>query len=115
MRYSLQELKQIMKDNGIKGRSFMLKREIIDLLNKKQLLPKIQMKPIEQKVIEPKYQYLKHIRNNPRQVTIDNTETGDITTYSSLYRAERQLHKSKITLIKYNNKIIDNKYKVTII
>jgi len=114
MRYNLPELKQIMKDNGIKGRSFMLKREIIDLLTEKQLLPKIEMEPIEQKVVEPKHQHLKHIRNNPRQVTIENIETGNITIYPSLYRAERLLHKNKRTLTNYNDKIMDNNYKVTV-
>lgn len=115
MKYNLPELKQIMKENGIKGRSMMLKREIIDLLSEKQLLPEAAMEPIQEKVIEPKYQYLKHIRNNPRKVIIENTETGDIMTYPSLYRAEKQLHRNKKTLTNYNNKIMDNKYKVTVV
>ena len=49
MKYRLDELKQIMKDNGMKRKSTMLKQEVIDLLREKKLLPEV-----ETELIPPK-------------------------------------------------------------
>ena len=39
------------------------------------------------KAKDPKYDRLLTIRNNPRKVTLTNVETGDVSTYHSLYQA----------------------------
>ena len=39
------------------------------------------------KEINPKYNFLKHIRNNPKKAEIQDMETGEIIIYSSMYKA----------------------------
>ena len=111
MQYYLQELKQIMKDNGIKGSSFMLTSEIVKLLKEKNLIPETKIiLPTPQKVTDPKYDHLKH----PRKVTVKNIETGEIITYPSIYRAGRSLQKFPRSILYFNGKIMDKKYNMTI-
>ena len=81
----LPELKSLMKENKIKGSSYMNRPEIIavlldrgiiseDSLNKQDALVK--------REIDPKYEFIRSIRNNPKSVDIRNLETGKMTTYS---------------------------------
>ena len=39
MKYPVKDFKELMKENGIKGGSMMIKQELIDVLREKQLLP----------------------------------------------------------------------------
>ena len=39
MKYRVKDLKELMKQNRIKGGSMMIKQELIDILREKQLLP----------------------------------------------------------------------------
>ena len=41
------------------------------------------------KEINPKYNFLKHIRNSPKKVEIKDVETGEIIVYSSMYKAAK--------------------------
>ena len=41
------------------------------------------------KEINPKYHFLKHIRNSPKKVEIQDMKTGEIIIYSSMYKAAK--------------------------
>ena len=71
---------------------------LVDVLVKRGLLPEIikittSTSPPERKdtkkEINPKYNFLKHIRNSPKKVEIQ--DTGEIIIYSSMYRLLRDL------------------------
>ena len=90
---SLTELRAMIKENKIKGYLHYNKSELIDVLVERGLLPEtIKIKTITslperqntKKEINPKYNFLKHIRNSPKKVEIRDMETGEIIVYSSM-------------------------------
>lgn len=116
IRYSLPELKQIMKDNKIKGSTIMNKPEILKLLHERGLIPDEalvqQEKPV--KDISPKYAFTRLTRRNPKKVHIKDVETGIVTEYPSIYRASKTLRCSTRGLTDNNGKIFREKYEITI-
>jgi hypothetical protein len=99
----LPELKRIMKEHMIKGHSRMNKLEIVALLLEKGLIsedvPKIQRE------FDPKYEFTRSIRNNPKRVEIRDSKTGEVTEYSSIYKACRALSCSTSVIIKNKEKV----------
>ena len=82
---SLTELKAMLNENNIRGYLHYNKSELIDVLVERGLLPEsIKIKTITslperentKKEINLKYNFLKHIRNNPKKVEIQDMETG---------------------------------------
>lgn len=53
------------------------------------------------------YEYLKSIRNNPKNVKVTNVETGEVTVYNSTYKATKETKHGYDYLIQNNGKIID--------
>jgi len=116
MTYRADDLRKIMnmKDNGIKDCYMMVKREIIDLLREKQLLPPIKESDSLHKY---KYKYLQDICNNPRKVIIEDIETGEIATFPSMWKASKELHKKPGCIAHFRNETMevnDKDSKVTI-
>jgi len=140
---SLAQLKQLVKDNGIKGVSHLTKKELTDLLVARKIeipvtQPRVRSKPVEvipievpavvqavepivqvepvvQEVANPKYDRLKTIRKNPRQVSITDITTGEILLYKSLYSAGKALgHSSKI-INDYNGRVYKDRYQIEIL
>jgi len=109
MKYRVKDLKELIKENGIKGGSMMIKQELIDILREKQLLPE----PLPGKPIKPLQEWSK--QKVPRPVTLKDIETGEITLYPSLYRAGRSLHKSPCSVMLFNGRIMNGKYNVTVL
>jgi len=110
MKYRVKDLKGLMKENGIKGRSMMIiKQELIDILREKQLLPE----PLPGKPIKSQQECSK--QKIPRPVTLENIETGEITSFPSLYRVGRSLHKSPCSVMLFNNRVMNAKYNVTVL
>lgn len=116
IRYTLPELKQIMKDNKIKGFTTMNKPEILKLLHEKGLVQYEalvqQDKPV--KNVSSKHEFTKSIRCNPKKVIIKDVETGIETEYPSLYRASRTLGCSVKGITGNNGKIWKEKYEIVI-
>ena len=90
---SLTQLRPMQEKNKIRGYIHYNKPELIDVLIKRGLLPEtINVTPITSlperesttKDINPKYNFLKHIRNSPKKVEIQDIETGEIIVYSSM-------------------------------
>ena len=112
MTYRVVDLRKITKDNGIKDGYIMVKREIIDLLREKQLLP-----PTKESDGVHKYKYLESICNNAKKVIIEDIETGEITMFPSIWKASKELHKKPGCIAYFCNKTMevnDKDYKVTI-
>ena len=88
----LPELKSLMKENKIKGSSNMNKPEIITVLLDRGIISEDSVKkrdaPVKRE-IDPKYEYIRSIRNNPKSVEIQDLENGKIIT--SIYKASRVL------------------------
>ena len=109
----MKDLRNIMKNNGITGGSFMLKQEMIDVLTQKGLIPKQ-----EPEIKQPCNQKSKSrdTRNNPRQVNVENIETGEIVSYPSVYSAGKALHMGPSSVLFFHGKIARGKpkYKITV-
>jgi hypothetical protein len=108
----LPELKKIMRDNKIKGSSYMNKPEIIALLLENGII--FEEKQDVEREIDPKYEFIRFIRNNPKSVEIRDLETDEITTYSSIYKASRALCCSTKVITSNNGKVWKNKYDIKI-
>lgn len=115
--YSLPELKQIMKDNKIKGITIMNKPEIVKLLVERGLISEITLKKPEKivKEINSKYDFIRFIRNNPKKVVITDLETGIETEYPSIYKASRALGCATTPITKNNGKVWRERYEIKVI
>ena len=84
------ELMEILKSNEIRGYSHYTKSKLIDLLVKRGLIPEKQGKNKQEnakKDIEPKYNFLRQIRSNPKNVEIHDLEADKVVLYPSIYKA----------------------------
>ena len=91
----------MLKENKIRGYLHYNKSELVDVLVKRGLLPEaIKITTITslsgrentKKEINPKYNFLKHIRNSPKKVEFQDMETGEIMIYSSMYKAAKRFN-----------------------
>ena len=91
----------MLKDNKIRGYLHYNKSELVDVLVKRGLLPdtmniatitSLPERENTKKEINPKYNFLKHIRNSPKKVGIQDMETGEIIIYSSMYKAAKRFN-----------------------
>ena len=78
---NIRELKTILKENKIHFCSYWDKKRLIALANEHDLLP--------EKSKDPKYDRLKTVKQNPRKVSLENIETGEIKTFPSIYNAAK--------------------------
>ena len=90
---SLTELRAMLKENKIRRYLHYNKSELVDVLVKRGLLPdtmnittitSLPERENTKKEINHKYNFLKHIRNSPKKVGIQDIETGEIIIYSSV-------------------------------
>ena len=114
----LPELKSLMKENKIKGSSQMNKPEIIAVLLDRGIISEESVKkqdaPVKRE-IDPKYEFIRSIRNNPKSVEIRDLETGKITTYPSIYKASRAIGRATKFITGNNGKVGKNRYEIKII
>src|SRR5271157_1631202 len=111
----LPELKSLMKENKLKGSSYMNKPEIIAVLLAKGIINEDSVKKqgaAVKREIDPKYEFTRFIRNNPKNVEIRDLETGEITIYSSLYKASRATGCSIKFITGNNGKVWKNRYEI---
>ena len=110
-RYSLPELKQMMRDNQLKGWSTKNKPEILKLLHEKGLVSdEALVKPV--KVISPNYEFAKCKRLNPKKITIIDLNTGVETEYPSVYRASKTIGVAPTTIARCYGKTLKGKYEI---
>ena len=89
---NIKELKTLLKENNIPFVAYWDKKRLTAVANEHNLLPQIELEKERSK--NDKYDRLRTIRNNPRTVMVENIETGEIKTFSSIYEASKFLDTS---------------------
>ena len=101
----------MLKENNIRGCLHDNKPDIVDVLVKRGLIPdiiKITTSPSlperkdTMKEINHKYDFLKHIRNSPKKVEIQDMETDEIIVYSSIYKTAKRFNHQSILIYAYD-------------
>ena len=108
---SLTELRAMLKKNKIRGYLHYNKLELVDVLLKRGLPPvainittktSLPERENTKKEANPKYNFLKHIRNSPKKVEIRDMETGEIIVYSSMYKAAKTFNQQSRLISAYD-------------
>ena len=111
---NIKELKTLLKENNIHFFAYWDKKRLIAVANEHNLLPQIELEKERSK--NDKYDRLRTIRNNPRQVMVENIETGEIKTFPSIYEASKFLDTSPYTIYYWGKKdgAWKNKYEILV-
>ena len=111
---NIKEIKTLLKENKIHFYTYWDKKKLVVLANEHNLLPKIELE--KEKSQDVKYDRLKTIKKNPRKVTLEDIETGEIKTFSSIYNSAKFIDQAPQTVTYWGNRkgVWNNKYKVVI-
>ena len=111
---NIKELKTLLKENKIHFYTYWDKKKLIALANEHDLLPKPELE--KEKSKDLRYDRLKTIKQNPRKVMLEDIETGEIKTFSSIYKAAKFIDQAPQTITYWGKKkgAWNNKYKVVI-
>ena len=121
---SLRALRAMLKEDIIRGCLHYNKPELVDVLVKRGLQPEIikittstslPERKDTKKEINHKYNFLKHIRNSPRKVEIQDMEEGEIIIYSSMCKAAKRFHQQSRLIYAYDGKIWRNRYAIKVL
>lgn len=130
MRYTKKTLTKLLQDNGVTTtaksiaallllalengaitREDVIKPDKPDLDTEKRPRGRPRKYPPKEvdpnKVVDPKYQRLLEIHENPRAVRTTNVETGEVKCYSSLHKAKSALGHGSGYYIRNNGKVVD--------
>ena len=116
-----EELRKLLKNNGVVAYSYWGKNKLIDLAKINNLLPEPKPEP-EPEPEEPKqpenisWQRLKNIRKSPVKVKIIDIETGEEKTFPSIYKTAQFLDRSPQTIRHYGQRkgVWNKKYQIII-
>ena len=115
----MKELRAMIKENNIRGCLHYNKPELVDVLDKRGLLPEISKittttSPPERedakKEINHKYNFLKRIHNSPKKVEIRDMETGEIIVYFSIVKAAERFNQQSGLISEFDGKVYRNRY-----
>ena len=84
-----EELRKLLKENGVVAYTYWGKDKLIDLAKINKLLPEQEPEPEPEEPETPKiisWQRLKNIRNSPVNVKLIDIETGEEKTFPSIYK-----------------------------
>ena len=116
-RISWTELRAMLKENKIRGYHHYIKSELVDVLVKSGLLPNtmnittitsIPKRKNSKREINPRYNFLKHIRNSPKKGEIQDMEAGEIIIYSTMYKAAKTFNQQSRLMSAYDGKVWRN-------
>ena len=93
---NIKELKTLLKENNIPFFAYWDKKRLTAVTNEHNLL--LRVEPKNERSKNDKYDRLKTIRDNPRTVTVEDVETGEIKTFPSIYEASKFLDTSPYTV-----------------
>ena len=65
--------------------------------------------------INPKYNFLKHIRKSPKNVAIRDMKTCEIIVYSFMYNAAKRFYQQSILISAYDGKMWWNRYAINVL
>ena len=114
----------MLKENKIRGYLHYNKSELVDVLVKRGLLPQtikianitsLSERENTKKEINPKYNFLKHIRNSPKKVENQDMETGEIIIYSSMYKAAKRFNQQSRLISTFDLKVWRNRYAIKVL
>ena len=107
-----EELRKLLKNNGVVAYSYWGKNKLIDLAKINNLLP--EPEPETPKNIS--WQRLKNIRNSPVNVKIIDIETKEEKTFPSIYKTAQFLDRSPQIIRHYGQRkgIWNKKYQIII-
>ena len=108
-----EELRKLLKENGVVAYTYWGKDKLIDLAKINKLLP--EPEPEEPETPKKKsWQRLKNIRNSPVNVKLIDIETGEEKTFPSIYKTAKYLDKSPQTIRHHGNRkgIWNKKYQI---
>ena len=110
-----EDLKKLLKENGVHFYSYWGKNKLIDLARINKLIP--EPEPEEPKAEAPKYvnwQRLRNIRNSPISVKLIDIETKEEKLFPSIYKAAQYLDKCPQTIRHFGKRkgIWNNKYQI---
>ena len=113
-----EDLKKLLKENGVHFYSYWSKGKLIDLARINILIPEPEPET-EPKPEVPKYvnyERLRNIRNSPISVKFIDVETKEEKTFPSIYKASQYLDKCPQTIRHFGKKkgIWNNKYQIII-
>ena len=112
------ELMEILKENEIRGYTHYTKSKLIDLLINKDFISEIYGTIKEEnakKNIDPKYNFLRHIRRNPKKIEIYDLETDKVVLYPSIYKAALALDQNTGVISMYDEKVWRSRYAITVL
>ena len=66
------------------------------------------------KEVNPKHNLLKHIRNSPKKVEIQDMEMGEIIIYSSMYKAANRFNQQSRLISIHDGKVWRNRYAIKV-
>ena len=121
---SFTELRAMLKENKIRVYLHYNKSELVDVLVQIGLLPDTMIittitslpeRENTKKEINSKYNFLKHIRNSPKKVAIQDMETGEIIIYSSMYKAATRFNQQSRLISTYDGKVWRNRYAIKVL
>ena len=105
---STEELRKLLKENGVCAYTYWGKDKLIDLAKINKLLPEPEPEPEPKEPETPKkkisWQKLKNIRNSPVNVKLIDIETGEEKIFPSIYKTAKYLDKSPQTIRHYGNR-----------
>ena len=73
------------------------------MANEHKLLSK--KAPKKEKSKDPKFDRLKTIKHNPRKVSLEDVETGEIKTFPSIYKAAKFIDQSLQTINYWDGRV----------
>ena len=120
---SLTDLRAMLKKNKIRGFLHYNKSELIVALIKRGIpletmnITTITVLPEREnnsKEINPKYNFLKHIRNSPPKIKILDMETGKIIVYSSMYKDAKTFNQQSRLIFAYDGNVRRNRNRYAI-
>ena len=112
---STEELRKLLKNNGVCAYTYWGKDKLIELAKINKLLPEPEPEPEEPEIpLKISWQKLKNIRNSPVNVKLIDIETGEEKIFPSIYRTAQYLDKSPQTIRHYGNRkgIWKKKYQI---
>ena len=111
-----EDLKKLLKENGVHFYSYWSKQKLIDLAKINKLIPEpepeTEPKPEIPQFVN--YERLRNIRNSPVSVKLIDIETKEEKTFPSIYKASQFLDKCPQTIRHFGKKkgIWNNKYQI---
>ena len=121
---SLKELRAMLKENKMRGYLHYNKSELVDVLVKRGLLPdtmnittitSLPERENTKREIKPNYNFLKRIRNCPKKVEIQDTETVNYYIFPSVYKAAKRFNQQSRLISTYDGKVWRNRYTLKVV